>query len=545
MMHDSAIHETIEITVENGKSSRLGLVGPGAQGWIYRNEDQSAVFRILSVKGRSAKARGAPRRYSDDAPIERRHEIANWTENSQSGDGRPDWLARAGAGQLVPPGAADMIDLPGSGVFFSIRYDCPANRFLTDVLADPDILIRIEHMGRVLLGFHRWWDILGAGVLPLPSDIVFGEDGRAMLLALPYWRLPDADAVNMAPERAFYLPPEYTRGTEPMVMGLNADRYGLGALLLQCFFQPPKAEPSNLLLRAAMGKLWTQALPCCLPYWQRQAAGFRDVIAMVRRLTDLSPQVRSSVDLNKLTKKWQMLPKRIHPQNVLNELVNNGKWGDADGLLQDVLLVDESYDTLCLAAEIASRCGRPMEGMQYCEKAIEKQPKDTKAYLQQFQILVSDKAREKLQVVIDNRTDLGKRIDEQVVRDFISMPPHWQTDDRLKSLVEHMLWRRDYSKAAELLRLKLSSPPALPDDDEISRLRLPLRLLYVEALGREEAGKTTPGQCVRARQEIARIRKDIRALFSRGYLTPDSLEFCGEFIRKLEWMVDGLEGKLK
>jgi tetratricopeptide (TPR) repeat protein len=433
-----------------------------------------------------------------------------------------------------------MLELAGWGSTFVVRYELHFNLSLQEVLSDPDPLIRLGHMVQVLLSMNHWLACLGSDIVPFPADIVFKKDGQAYLLVLPQWRLPDAGAVIAAPQRALYLAPEYVRGMDSKDIGYNANRYTIGAMLLQCLCETPQSQPSDLLLQAAKGILWNPALPSLLAYWQQQSSGIRQALDIALQLTDTRPQVRSAVSIQNLGHNLQQWVDQIRPQKALNERVNQGDWEAADRLLQDVLLVEESYEIFCLAAEIATQRRRFLEAAQYCEKAIERQPTKEQAYLQQFQILTSKGARQELQMLIEKRLDLGQRVDLQISRDFRMLPPVWRTDDRVGNLAEHMVWRGQYAQAVDFLKNALAAPPVLVTGDEISELRLPLQLLQIEVLARIESGRPL----TLARQAVATLRQSIRSMYDQDRLKPQTYKTLGDLCRNMEEMIKEQEAQI-
>jgi len=512
----------LSVATEHGEERRvhLALVGPSSQGWVYRTEDRSTCYRLLPIRdGQYAK----DAKHSDDAPVARRSDVKSWMPLDDHGRPRqtPAWVTAPGRVHIAPIVRADQTLIGGTACFF-VEYGSRVERTLVDVLADRDPMARLDHLIPLLWCIPAWWDNLHEGLLPMPADIVFTADGQPWLLPMPFWRFPDVESVFAAPARGLYLAPEYVRGCSEPTMKRNMDTFAIGALLQQCFSRAPSAEDSGaVLLRAANGSLWTD-LSSDLPYWLQQLDATREAQALVHRMLDPNPRVRSAFDPLEWAAKLAHCKVRMEPKAAIEAMVATHRLDQAFGLLQDILLADDSYDMLLLAGKVARQALRLLEAIDFYEKAIIKAPQRLEAYREQFSLLVLEEARPWISRLTADSSDAGAKVDDMVRRDFSHLDEDDRTEELELEMTQYLLWRRRYDTAAAFAYSRLF-------DDKKTFLwwKFWLRLAFVEV-------EVAWGKLSEAKEELVKIQTRLRQAHQEGRVDAEELSAYGPAIERLE-----------
>jgi hypothetical protein len=414
--------ETLRVDSVSGWSGTLRLVGPSFWGSVYRSVEDDTLHRLVPI---------------EHVPAENRRAVQHWID------------------RLRHPGLAPIVaatQLP-TGQGYLLRYGVRGVPTLLDLLAlQPDPRDRLECAARLLEASQGWTEALGHGWLPMPVDIVFPAGDLPWLLPMPARWTPDVHEVFAEPSRAWYLAPELVRGRPGLPEA--ADRYALGTVVLGCFAELPSADPGELLLRVASGTaLAAEHTASSLPFWlgRQDAAGrLRNA---VHELLLPDPAARCQVDLTELADRLATLLPWTEPTRAIVRLQAAGRLPDAYLLLQDALLVAETYELLLLGARLAAELRRPLDAIDLLERAIGKDRDRPEAYEEQFRLLAAvegvlgDVARAA-------RADVLEPLGDLLLRDFQHLPAEEQAATELL-VAEHLLNTGRFQDAARFIHPRL------------------------------------------------------------------------------------------
>lgn len=456
---------------------KLVLVGPSFQGWIYQTSKGPHCYRLLS---------------QSEMKLARRHEIKAWE------------------GKHLGPGLAPITkawqpeELSDS---YLVQYTVgKLDRTLAEALTDPEAGIRIDYAVKAVRALPVWWRVLWRPLLPMPADIAFAQTGEVFLLPLPKGPLPPVEQIFAAPERGLYLAPELARGAVAGDGG-DWDRYALGVALLQCFAEISlPADAGAVLLEAARGNaLSPPRVASNLPFWLERLAATRRALDQVRRLVSPDLAGRQAVNLEKLADRLQEWREQMNPLTAAREIRDAQGALPAFDLLQRVLLTQESYDLLVFAGQLAGQyLRRPLEGLDFFERAINQKPDRPEAYLEQFKTIAAGRHHDQLRLLIASDSPRKEQIDALLIRDFQKMSSELQENHELE-MANYLLWRQYYRQAADFIH------PRLYHGTTYLWWRFALNLAYAEALlGLGELEKACQLlQNIRERLEQAQINRTI------------------------------------
>jgi hypothetical protein len=418
--------ETLRADGISGWGGTLRLIGPSFWGSVYRSEDDGTLHRLVPV---------------EHAPVEGRRSVQQWIDRL-----RHPGLAPIVAAALLPTGEG-----------YLLRYGVRGVPTLADLLAlQPDPRVRLERAARLLEAAHGWTEALGHGWLPMPADIVFASGDLPWLLPMPARWTPDVREVFAEPARAWYLAPELVRGRPASLEA--ADRYALGTVVFGCFAQLPPPDPGELLLRVASGTAFAaEYTPSSLPFWlARQDAAGR-LRNAVHELLLPDPAARCQVDLTALADRLATLLPWAEPTRAIVRLQAAGRLPDAYLLLQDALLMAETYELLLLGARLATELRRPLEAIDLLERAISREPDRPEAYEEQFRLLAAvervlgDAPRAAGADVVESLGDL-------LLRDFWQLPDEGQAAAE-QLVADHLVDAGRFGDAAEFIHPRLFQGP--------------------------------------------------------------------------------------
>jgi len=108
----------------------------------------------------------------------------------------------------------------------------------------------------------------------------------------------------------------------------------------------------------------------------------------------------------------------MEPRVAVQDLLDSGRGDEAYAVLQDILLSDDSWEMLMLAGRAARATGRPLEAVDFYEKAIARSEHLAEAHEEQFDTLVSEECRKSISRLIEHKEEVGRLVDERVWRDF-------------------------------------------------------------------------------------------------------------------------------
>ena len=519
-MQSSRPPDEFELALEDEGLVGLRLLGPSAQGWVCTTRNRDACYRLLPIRsGHSAV------RECEDTPVERRESFRGWMNGAPSA---PSWTANPQAHYLAPITHEGQAQLPGhdSQGWYYVRYDIRHTVSLSEILAGSDPHTRIDAVILVLYRIQGWWRDLRRGLIPFATDIVFDSTKRPFLLPTPAWKHPDIGSFLAEPTRALFLAPEYLRGITATESDESVDRFAVGAVCLQAFRKTRHVSDfETCLLHAATGSVW-QDLASNLPFWLQRLQATSESEMLIRRLIAPLPADRATVDLPHLITSLESCRRQMEPVNAVREFLAKESANEAYSLLQDILLVDDSYDMLMLAAEVAWQSGRPLEAVDLLERAIDRGAGDIAAVRQQFQILMSKDCRERIESLLQNHPDLGPRIDDKVWRDFLVLDGEDPSAEWEDEFVDHMLWRGMEIHAIPFIYQRLFDA-----GKTFLWWKFPLRFDYVRCLfgagsQLQAAGDIRGADYLRAsRAELESIKAALYDAHGKGLLTANQRKY--------------------
>lgn len=481
----------MEVTCDN-QTDRIALVGPGFHGWIYQSKTRPLCYRLLHI---------------DASPLEWRNDVKQC-------------IARPMPVTIAPITKAWQQE--GAKIYFCIRYEVAGlRRTLIDALADPDPLLRTKYAARVSRAMPGWWEALYSPLMIMPADVVFAGDGQPRLLAAPAMDAPAIDLIFEEPARSLYLAPEVARGRGD-ADSKNADRYALGVMLLQCFYKmPPFDDPGSILVRSLTGELFSlSSMESALPFWMEDIPATRQAITAVSRMIATDPEARSSIEPEKVAALLETCLRRMDAQVVAVELRDLGQPFEAYSLIQNVMLTQETFDLLLLAGEIAGRLSRPLEAVDFFERAIAKEPDRSEAYVSQFTIFASASGLAPLEDLIRNSSSAASQVDARIRRDFEKMPDAKQ-EEHEADMACYLVWRNQIDPAIGFIRSRLY------DGEIYMWWKFDLNLVYVQAL-------VAQGKLEEAQQRIIDIKIGLAKARQNQTVAENEIHRYGAAVAEIE-----------
>jgi hypothetical protein len=534
-MRSSRLPDAFELVTHDDRRIALRPIGPSAQGWVCATAAKDECYRLIPI-GRGA-GNGSGVRECEDAPIERRQRFREWKLGEPTA---PEWTRHPASRYLAPivdEGQAQTT-FDENASWYYVRYDAPHATTLTEKLAAQDLTARLDAIILVLYRMNGWWQDVRRGLVPFAADIVFDASMRPLLLPTPAWRYLDLGALLAEPSRMASFAPECLRGTCEADAGAGAaiDRFALGALALRAFRQAPAvADVETGLPRAVTGRIW-QDLASRVPYWLQRVPAATEAEAAVKLLLAPDPKVRAAVDLLQIGRTLEECRRRMEPARAVRELLDRGRADEAYGLLQDILLADDSIAMLISAADVARRCHHPLDEVDMLERALARPDATSDLYRRQFEVLTSDEGRESLDRWLTLEPGLGDHIDKRLLRNLEILEttsPSFEWEERM---VDHLRWRGKLVEATHFIYSRL-----FDRERRFLWWKFPMRFKYFRTLlqtgqqlsiaGREEQAK----DYIRRAGEELRLVKDALLMAHReGRLLQEEREAYFEEANALE-----------
>ncbi|HEX3657505.1 MAG TPA: hypothetical protein VHV55_17070 [Pirellulales bacterium] len=425
-----------EIRLNLGSSEdRLVYVGPSFHGRIFRSKTRPVCYRIVPATRLG---------------IRERESLAAWREVP-----RPGVALVKRAWQPDPD--------PGGYV---IQYEVEgfAGTLAESLAKDPRV--SLGYVAATLRALSGWWQNLHMPLLPMPADIALSANG-VCLLPVPNWGPPTVDHVFVEPARAFFMAPEFLRsaaawGQNPAMQAW--DIYCVGVLVQMCFCRfPSHVNPERLLYDAVAG-VAAEMRPrlADLPIWVDRVRATEDAIQMGARMVCRDPNVRMHLNLGEVADYLSECRNRMEPARAVREVSRQDAL-QGFALLQDLLLEDDSYDLLLVGAELAGQLQRPLEAIDFCERAIAKHPDRPDAYEAQiYRISEARDPSEPLQELYLHNSELALQLDARIARDYQQLEKQGMELAAPYSslLARHYLWRGEempsfYDTAADFVHGKI------------------------------------------------------------------------------------------
>ena len=415
-----------EITLTTAAGSPvLRFVGPSLWGYVYREVNGSRFFRLLPI--------------ADVHTLDKRRCIAECV-------GRP---RQAGVAPIVAAGEATLLQHQ----YYYVAFEVAGGTSLAHVLNDEDHELRLRRLAAVLRFLPDWWAKLGGGLVPTPSDIVFSERWP-FLLALPllgWW--PRFEALVEDRERLAYVAPEIIRGNGQLVRDRNLDLYACGMAAFSALFQVNLDQsPWSLLEQAAASTLCrSDRTTQRLPFWMERADQYARTMQMLQSALNPDPRRRGTVDPLQLAAALEQLADYSDPMKLVQELRHRRAGEQALHLIEDICLRESRWDLLVAAAQISGdELGRPVEAIEFYERAIQLQPHNAELKSAQLSLLIDNMPAVFIQALKDQATDADSRLDDMVWRDFKTLSDSEQKRSA-NGVGSYYLLRERFSDAAGIL----------------------------------------------------------------------------------------------
>lgn len=443
--------------------AKLRLVGPTMHGWVYRATQGTTYCLALPVERVPLAWKQEVRKRAGEVAAGRVSRVVNHVVNPIRA-GQEDvgdyYLVRYDPGEPTQP-LAELLTGRTERPIFSERIIRSIferlqelGRLGEELQSLPMLLsgnspgLRVMATAWVLRAVSRWWQ-QGIPVLPMPAQVLFNAEGHPMLLGgTPYLPVTRVEPLFAEPQRILYLPPELigSRGVGAWDWQ-RVDRYGLGVFLHQCIYPPAEiANPENALHRAVNGTLleWDRRRGPS-PFWLDRMPAFNDVRNWIQRLTATNLAVRSKENLDDLGRVVEVCGQRLTPSIAVRELVESDTPAAGFALLQQVLITEESYEYLELAAKTARAVERPLEALDLLERAINRNSTRPDARLERIMLL--RKAPDWAALIQLYETD-APRFDGIIWNDFNALDGQFQEDAR-PAMADYLVWRGQYQLAAQ------------------------------------------------------------------------------------------------
>lgn len=489
-------------------------------GWVYRSSTDATWYRVIRM---------------DDAPLDWRHRIRE---------------RHSDPNQAIMPPQHDWQQLVNGRPHLVIAYqaDAPA-RSLAEVLGggNPDGCLR--GIVSYLRTLPEWWRLISPPLFALAAEVIIYADGKAQLLGLPRCPLPGTFTVFDEPRRVFYLAPELVRsaidGTRNASAWEAVDRYTIGAIALQGLCRLPEIQRvERALFRAAGGSLLKQpTAKNNLPPWLHGVTQYRQTLSLIRRLTSTSVDTRLAVDLPQLADRFDRLRELLDPRVAAASLRDRTQPREALDLLQQVFPLAETlgidaecqYDLMCFAGELCAQyLHRPLEAVDYFERAIDLNPAVATAYREQLRAIATAGYQRELASLLESSRTIAIEGDTKLWRNYRFLAGSRafhagdeisQTDDRL--VARYALWRRQYEVARDFIY------PRLYDANKVYIWwDFDLNLAYVQAFLGLETGNGS--NLARAAEQLQQIKDGMKHVASSQSFQPAALQKFGQEVTQLE-----------
>lgn len=499
--------DELELEVE-GQADSIVRAGASIHGWIYRSLEHPRCYRLVPL---------------DEMPMQRKHDLQKWVGHQY-------------AGTTISKAWQPAADLP----YYVIEYEVDGlHGTLAEALADPVPRNRLSSAMSFLGALEDWWKLLGSPLLPMPTDVALTKGGKACPLPLPPFALPDVDSFLAVPERLRHLAPELVRsqtlpGEENPQESQALDRFSAAVGLLGCFHSWPVPESIEVAFqRAANGTLVLGAIGGNrLPAWANQMASTQEVRDALACWVSRVPADREGVTPKALVDLFSRCRDQLEPAVAVCEVRDSGSPSEAFGLAEKILFEEEDPDLLTLAGDLAVEVGRPLEALDYYERAVGQASDPGPAAEAQLRMVAS--ARKEpgpIRNLFMLKGPVGTQLDEKLWRDFRLL-----TEDQKRyfeiDMARHLLWRGEqwatsYVSAALFIAERLGVSTG-----GFQWWNLDMNVAYAQAL-------LGQGALPEVRSQLATIKGALKKL--RGSITEGEVQHWGERLGELEATLVRLE----
>lgn len=484
---------TLVLHQSNSVAEHLEYVGQSIWGYVYYSKTTPSVYRLISI---------------DYATLDRKEAMLNMIEQPR----------KMG---IIPTVAARQDEVAGEE-FYIVRYEAAPNLSFLKILEDSDPIKCLEYGIKVVRALTDWRGCRYISKFLTPVDIFF-IDNLPYLAAMPDWGIPEIEVILQNPQLAMYLPPQLIRGKESYTWKNNCDLYSLGVALLQIFYRLSlKLKPEVILAKIANASIFSEdSLESNLPFWTQRVEAFQDAKALIHRVVHRDLKIRAAIDPANLSNQLNEYKQKMDPMVAIKELRSSGKFEDAFNLLQDVLLDQGSYELLMLAGEIAFKdLARPLESIDWYERAIEKYPLGKEAYKKQFNVIVSLKTVVGILTLFEERQTANEQLDKMIRRDFKNMDAEEQKNHEVQ-MAKHFIWRKQFNEASYFIH------PRIIQNEKHLWWKFEMNLLYTETLvGLKRFSE--------AQKFLAFIRDKLKYVQQNKSLEPNEIFRMGTMLSDIE-----------
>jgi len=366
-------------------------------------------------------------------------------------------------------------------VFDFVRYKVGNSAIsLAEALRHTDPAFRLTSLATALETLQAWWLNTGGAILPTPAEIVLSRDAGPLLLPRPTEPVPTQESVFDQPERALYVSPTRVRG-ERASSPDSDDRYAFAVMLATCLYERSDFDAGETLVRAAAGVLFDPVSPATrIPAWMR-------LLPIVDTIQEKLGSLLCDASFDPITLAFEIRHwvERLSPLVAVKELRQAGSNQRALDLIVALLRVAETetalrnnmYELLLDAGEIASKyLHRPLDALEFQERAIATRPDLPKAYQEQLVLIGRIEAASEDGGLPGARPNLLQDLDAVAWRDFNSLSPK-DREEHEHTMSRYLLNRGRFAEAQRFILPLIYDPQRgyLPAKFE-------LNLDYVEAL---------------------------------------------------------------
>lgn len=467
--------------------------GVGMRGLLFRSPGRRRCHRVI---------------LNDQLDAVQRSELGEWRRRPR----------RAGIAPVVKGDRGDQQEISGRW-YQVVTYETSAETSLADRLAAKDPLRRLRSVEAVLRALPGWWDGIGDGILPMPSDIVF-ERGAPVLLPLPAWGPPPVGEFLAESERILHLSPAAARGIagDDRARGLHS----IAVAALRCLDTLPESSPASLLRLVACADLVAARRTASrLPLWMTRTGPVERVRAMLR--AQLARETSPDADFEPvaIAEALRRARRAMDPLTTLNALREDGRHREAVDLAHAVLLDEPDIEVMMFAADIArTDLVSPLEALSFLERVVQADPARTEAYAAQLS-LVFDPATARLgslHSTLDG--SFASRLD-QTVRTAFEKLPEPERRERAHDMAAYWLRRGAFAEANVFAHQWLYDGPTL------MWARFGLMLDYAESFLR--LGKAEPAQRV-----ADEVKQGLRRIRDNGHMTQREIHGHGRRLAALQ-----------
>jgi hypothetical protein len=229
-----------------------------------------------------------------------------------------------------------------------------------------------------------------------------------------------------------------------------------------------------------------------------------------------------ALDLRKVAASLALCGRLLDPTLAVRDAETEHGAGTAFELLQEILLEEETEELLALAARLALAAGRPLEAIDFCERAIARNsaPELFEQQLRAIAVLVNGGPIIAWpQQTLEGPGALAK-LDAILWRDFQHLGETAQGRHEAV-LALYLLRRCDFQAAASFIY------PRLFDDEKYLWWKFDLTLGYVEAL-------TGLGNDKEARRMLGDVKCKLAFVRKNRSVAPDEIRRHGRRVGEIE-----------